>query len=330
MLHDFTKNNIHKFLIKKIKDNNFLLNLKKTRSLIIKFIKNNPVKYKIEKVEIEYSKIKELCDTMWVCTNVVKSLNLLTSNFKISWLYKNVEHTIYIKSTLKKFEYFLVDLALRLNIINYIYDTKKNKKDKPITIYLVLSELKKQFTNTTHITPSNINSGYTDCSTREIFIWREEECDKLIFHELIHYMELDIPNDIVVKNPYLECIDGSMNYQEAFTDYHAIIYNTIFISIILRKSVTTLFQIEYNFIKNQANYFYDFFSLNKCIKIKQPTPTFSYLFVKYLIFKKLIESNNITLLNNPKVLLETIFNEPFIYEKYIDCNSSRMTILQVK
>jgi hypothetical protein len=330
---DFTNKYLKIFMEKRSKV--IFPELKKMRSDINDYIKKNEVKFKIEEYIIPEKKLHELTDTQWVYKEVLNSIKDLHANYKISWSYKKFNHYIIIKSTESKFKSFKERLDTLLHIINYIYDLKKTSEDREIHMFLLLSPLKKIIEKDEAICPKNINSGYTDFSTNEIFIWREEEFEKVIFHELIHYMDLDVRNMAFDDEDIPIIINGPKSYYEAFTDLHGILYYLVYLSIITGKSVNSLFQIEYEFIKNQANNLNNILKLedwntNKEKKtIKQSSPAFTYFIIKFLIMKKIVEDNNINLLNNPKELIKEIFNVGFTSESFIDIKSSRMTLIQM-
>jgi hypothetical protein len=105
--------------------------------------------------------------------------------------------------------------------------------------------------------------------TRLIFIWREEEFEKVCFHEVIHFVNNDHRHEhIDIKSN----IEGPTSYFEAITDFKAIILNIIYLSIITK--IKILFTFEYYFIRN-----------------KQNTPAYSYFVLKYFIFKYFNRSN---------------------------------------
>jgi hypothetical protein len=219
-------------------------------------------------------------------------------------------------------------------MLNYLMAISQEKR---IHMYLILSPLKKEIIKDEIVSPKHINSGYTDYISNEIFIWREEEFEKVIFHEMIHYMDLDVRNMAFEDTDLPIIINGPKSYYEAFTDIHGIMYYLIYISIITGRSVNSLFQIEYQFIKNQANKLNDVFNLedwdnkSKSKKsINQQSPAFTYYIIKYLIIKKIVKEDNFDLINNPKELLKEIFKSGFQSEKFKDLNSSRMTLIQIK
>ena len=85
-------------------------------------------------------------------------------------------------------------------------------------------------------------------------------------------------------------------------------------------------------MKNQANLFNNIFNLqnwsNKQI-IKQNTPAFTYYILKFLIFKNVIDSKSLESLENPRDLLSKILKSKFKESKFIDLNSTRMTLIQI-
>jgi len=117
--------------------------------------------------------------------------------------------------------------------------------DIDINIYLVLSKLTKYLEIDEIISPKHINSGYTNLLTNDIFIWREEEFEKVTFHELIHLFNKDHRNE-TVKLP-IE-INGPKSFYEAITDFKAIIFNIIYISLLTHKKIKSILKYELNFI----------------------------------------------------------------------------------
>lgn len=296
---------------------------------IMKYI-DVKIKYDIDNYIIPKDKIKKLFDTEWVYKEATNNLEALNKEVKISWFHK-VPHNIYLKCTNDKFNSFIERVHLLLNIINYLYDKKNTNEKRNINMYLILTPLKKMLEKDKIIGSKHINTGYTDFITNEILCWREEEFEKVIFHEIIHYMDLDTRNMAFNDDDLPHQINGYKSYFEAFTDFWAIIYHTIYVSIILKKSVISLFNIEYRFMENQANLMNDYFGLGDWSKkkiVNQKSPAFSYFIIKFLIFKKVINSNDIHLINKPRFLIENILSNGFEPITFIDI-PPRMTLLQL-
>jgi len=325
---EFTKKYVKSFFDKRDKEIKFDFINKEKNDILSKFDKN--IQFKIELFNVKVEKIRKLFDTEWVYTEAINNLNTLTANYKITWKH-NVMHTIYFKGTELKFKEFKQRLVTLINILNYLYDKKNTRKDNAISMYLILTPLKKTLENTEVIGPRNINSGYTDFITNEILCWREEEFEKVIFHEMIHYMNLDVRNMAFDDKDLPHEIDGYKSYFEAFTDFWGILYHIIYISIILKKSPNSLLQIEFEFIKNQANLMNKFFDLGDWTTkkyLKQKSPAFTYFILKYLLFKRIIYSNDISLLDKPRELLSELMSQKFDVKDFINL-PPRMSLLQL-
>ena len=329
---DFTIKYLKIFIGKR--SNEILPNLKELKRQVLVSI-NKSLKYKIEEYSIPLLKIKKLIDSKWVDQEVINNLDELKSNFKITWSHKNIDHTIFIKSTNDKLNNFKERLIILLNMLNFIHDKRETKENRPIKMYLILTLLKKipPVSNNNIVGVKNVNSGYTDFITNQILVWREEEFEKVIFHEMIHYMDLDVRNMAFDDNQLPHDIEGPKSYYEAFTDFWGNLYHLIYLSIITKKSVDSLFQIEYQFMKNQANLFNNIFKLNDWSNkkiVKQNTPAFTYYILKYLIFNYVIESKSLDCLNRPRELLSNILKNEFENDKFLNLESTRMTLIQLK
>ena len=315
MWTQFTNDNFHRIKINKF-NKSFVNKIKFIRSEI----KNmEDVKFTYSITKISNNMINTLKASPWVSKKL--TYDNLYYEVKIEWNNNN----IYIKTTEDKFNKFLIRLPIFLKILNYI--NKKN--NEPITIYMILSDLKKTINQTEIIAPDHINSGYTNLSTKIIFIWREEEFEKVCFHEVIHLLDQDHRNE----NINIETnIDGPESFYEAVTDFKAIIFNIIYLSLITKIKLKILFSYEYSFIENQSNFIHNILK----IKNKQYSPAYSYFVLKYFIFRyfnglyfneKLF--NDIFYKNkNYSILINQIKYDNFNIQ-YSDFNSARMTLLEL-
>lgn len=317
MWSQFTNNNFDKIKINKF-NKSFIKKIKLIRSEI----KNmEDVKYTYSITKIPNDIINTLKSSPWVSQKL--SYDYLLYEFNIKW---NNNNNIYIKTTEDKFNNFLIRLPVFLKILNYI----NRKNNESITIYMILSDLKKYINLNEIIAPDHINSGYTNLLTKLIFIWREEEFEKVCFHEVIHVLDQDHRNENININTN---IDGPESFHEAITDFKAIIFNIIYISLITKIKLKILFSFEYSFIKNQSNYIYDILK----IKNKQYSPAYSYFVLKYFIFKYFNSSyfneklfNDIFYKNkNYSILINNIKHYDIKNIKYIDTYSARMTLFEL-
>lgn len=325
---NFTKKNLKLFTkFKFLLDNDNLLvkYIKNERNNIKNFIKKNKnYKIKLEKIN-SCKEIYKFTNSRFVDKqNLLKDMKELNNIFKITWnnnfIIINSNKNIKINNRIK----------LIIFIIEYLKEKTNNNKD--IKIYLILSRLEKYFPlDSKIIDVQNANSGYNDSSNNIIFIWRKEEFEKVLFHELMHNFNLDkrhthIHNIINIDGPHL--------YFEAYTDFIGIIYHLIFLSLITNKKIITLLEYELGFIKNQA------LTLNNIvgnwidtpnILIEQKTASFSYYILKYKIFEYFIYNEFSELINYNDIINKVLNNKLNInINDFIKLNSSRMTLLQLK
>jgi len=322
MWTDFTSNNF-KLINDNININKLFINkIKEIRHQI----NNLPnVDYTINIIKIPSQKIIELQSSPWVSSDL--SYENLDYEINISWLNNN----IYLKTTKNKFKKFKTRLPIFLKLVTYI----QSKSKININLYLILSSLKKYIEPNKIISPKHINSGYTHTVNKEIFIWREEEFEKVTFHELIHLFDQDHRHEIVDLNID---INGPESFYEAITDFKAIIYNIIYLALISRRKIEIILKYELLFIHNQAKMI--LYNLNNCKNnniIIQKSPAYSYFILKYYIFKYFTN-----IFDNK--IFDDIFFENKNYNKliylikkyklndlnYVDFKSGRMTLFELK
>ena len=324
-------------------DNILIQEIKKERSNIKLFISqfiDQPIDLKIEllnekQTNIIDKKINKFSNVKWVDYEGIKnelSSNILDKIYKITWLSSPINQKQ--NQMIIKTGYLINKILLRIKLIIYIIEylkKKSNNENKIIDMYLILSSLKKTFPIDNDImSVKNANTGYTDFNENIIFVWRLEEFDKVIFHEVIHYLKMDC------SEHYLDHIintHGPHSYFEAITDFWGIFYHLIYLSIITNSSIKSLLELELSFIKNQAMRVNKYFKLKDWNKkptnlIKQDTPAFSYYILKYLIFEYLL-NNNLDEIYDYNNFLIKITNIGFKQEPCIDLESSRMTLLQL-
>jgi hypothetical protein len=338
MYNDFTKDHIETFKLCKynLDSDNVLLNsIKKERRLIQQFIIDNPVlNIDIKKIN-SIGNIKEYCEVDWVATKDVElDLINIPDNYEIKWSTlknKSKKNTIKIKTTSEQFESFKQRLKVLIYMIEYI-KFKTNNIIKELDIYLILTILKKMIPESNKkIGIINVNTGYTDFSNNIIFIWRYEEFEKVLFHELIHYFNMDSRHTHL--NHKID-IEGPHSYYEAITDFWGVYYHLIYFSIITNIKIKSLLELELGFICNQAMILHNFFELedwkikpNKIIS--QKTPAFSYYIIKYLLFEYFL-INDLNEISDYNLLLDNILRKGFFNKPYIKIKSFRMTLLQLK
>lgn len=323
----FTKNNLNSFMKLKylLDDNNILLKyIKDERRNIVQFAKDKSFNIDISTID-SYDKINNYVNNRFVDTkNLLIDMKTLNTIYKIKW-----DNNLIIIKT-----HETIDLMRRIKIIVFMieYLKEKTQNNKKITIFLILSRLEKQFpTNTKIMGVKNANSGYNDSRNDIIFIWRKEEFEKVLFHELMHNFELD-KRDEHVHN--IINTDGPHLYFEALTDFQGIIYHLIYLSLFTRMKIKNLLEYELGFIRNQAMQLNNLWELGDWKKspdkiIEQNTAAFSYYILKYLMFEYFL-NNVFDSSNNYKTILKNVLENGFIEKEYIEIESSRMTLFQLE
>merc|ERR1712224_433802 len=147
-----------------------------------------------------------------------------------------------------------------------------------------------------NIGPDSINTGSTYPGI-SITLWRKEELCKVLIHELIHYLHLDIySSQDNLKFIYNDInLDGSItNPNEAYTEYVAIvlyiywIYKTTECKLTLKKFMEKRLLIELGWSFYQIAKILKFFKcynsyedlFKKGCKFKQQTNVLSYFILK--------------------------------------------------
>ena len=284
-------------------------------------IKINDIKFDISYTTIDRDLINEKSSIKWVYSKgLFNDLDNLKSEIEIKWN----NNILYIKCNENKLVNILNRLPTLLKMINFI-----NNNNNKLKIYLILSNLKKDIDkNNYNLEAKQINSGYSHSIEKYIFIWREEEFEKVLFHELIHLLNKDHRDEIYD-------LDKQNNnlFFEALTDTKAIYYNIIYLSILTKDDIKKLFTIELSFIINQANLMN--YLLNN--KYNEISPVSSYYIIKSKIFKYILSDKmnddlyeKLFVLNTfGNELINTIYNDELHYIPFENVNSSRMTILEL-
>ena len=212
---------------------------------------------------------------------VIKKISINKNNFNINILLinnkkPNINNLIHICTFMQKLS------------------TKPGQK---ININILYSDFKKEFdfdSNNKLLNESNINSGST-IPGYYINLWRSEEIDKVLIHELIHYLYFDFKSYLTDYELFTNLISqlnvkGEIKLNEAFTETLALIIHSVFLSYKIFMSIDFLNPIlnyEINFSVFQCFKILSFFDIglenifiNNAETINQTTDVFSYFIVK--------------------------------------------------
>lgn len=284
------------------------------KNLIKEEISNN--KYLLDIFNNIYYPNNERSEIVEIFYNNFQSIDIiqeLESN-DLNYLKINLD-----KINLKIYYYDILNINDYINnIINIIYIIDNIAINYDILInnyelFIFLGKNKKYlFNNKKIITPMNINSGSTLISTY-VCLWREEEYEKVLIHELLHYIGIDyhlFNNDELnkkIKNIFN--IDGINHINESYNESVAAIINMCYKSCKYNININEIYDIEMKFLIFQTNKIIKFFNGNNAndlynIKISQTSSALSYIIFKTIIFLNI--NNILDLIEYVKIKLNTI------------------------
>jgi hypothetical protein len=164
---------------------------------------------------------------------------------------------------------------------------KRGNRIENLEINLMMTPFKKRWNREEEINPSMVNSGFSVVGgiRPEIFIFRKEEVEKVLLHEVIHV--LGITNEIksIMNNSKNigSVVSKTINYMgegilidEAYTDFLAIIFYGIWKSIESGGRI----DIDSEYIIDRANFLYRKYKDNW----KENTNGYSYYVLKGIMF----------------------------------------------
>jgi hypothetical protein len=151
-------------------------------------------------------------------------------------------------------------------------------KDRKVNIRIILSRQKKSlYSNYNILGPINVNSGST-LPGEFVNIWRFEEFEKVMIHELQHFYGCDFhssdSNYYLVENVINEYFDvkGDDKVNESYNEVMAHIISMIYFSRVYKLKLETIFHSELYFLLFQTAKIIDFFGGNKYNSIFKTTP----------------------------------------------------------
>lgn len=227
-------------------------------------------------------------------------LNKLEYQHKYTIKYKTININLVIYSKNKIITQKTLNNIIDRIIVIALYKIKKGyTKPIIINIDIFMTHFKKKINTHSKILGSReINSGFAT-PFYKLCIFRKEELNKVLIHELIHYLELDLnshdqmfPNFYTYfnMNPKTE-----IRINEAYTEILAVTINSILTTNTLTQFKQTINnELKFSFYQiakildfykfDNAN---DFFCPHNNDKFQQNTSIFSYFIVKALILYNL-------------------------------------------
>tara|TARA_E500000178_G_scaffold354671_1_gene424493 strand:+ start:1210 stop:2361 length:1152 start_codon:yes stop_codon:yes gene_type:complete len=242
----------------------------------------------------DYSRFKSKFVPLHILVDILKNYN----NYElIRFKYKS--NIIMFNYYYKEYDYISV-LLKAIKIISFIEYC--NFVDRQIHITFAGTEHKKKLPNIKKLGPRSINSGFTVHwfnGDIHMTVFRSEESDKVMLHELVHYLKLDFAmcdnseiNKMVLEDFNINKDDRFVNLFEAFTDFIAIIFNSIINCIFVKGNLNNYIQMEIDYVENQMNkillhsginHVKDLLDKSKNIFLEQYTSILSYYILKYFL-----------------------------------------------
>lgn len=253
--------------------------------------------------------------------NIKDVINNLKKTKYIYHIYlNNININLYVYSTKKldTFNYIkLLKVYKRISIIYKYYNLNKN-----INIHLSFWNKPRTFPKNDFFRSKNINGGFTDFLSNDIYIFRKDEYPKVILHEFIHHIDILNMSIINISTYNKKKIKNFFNIHEncnfipveAIIEFWCHIYNTIFISIEYNIPFKLLFNKELNFTLFQYNKIMNNYKfINKWY---EETNVFSYFIIKLILlinYKKFFKLN---IPYNENIFVDFIMNN-YNYKNYL-------------
>ena len=243
---------------------------------------------------LNYNYLNKLFKSEYINKNKSRILSNINANKKIN--INNLSIDFYYNKNLVRLheiDNLIFHIFNIYNIISNIF----NKSNKKIYITIFYSNIKKLHSNNL-IDSKNMNSGLS--YSNKIIIYRKEEILKVFTHELLHTLNIDNNYHILSKSnkklSKIFQINSDNNFNESYTEFIAIIIHTLYFSCLKSKNISetikffkiyiayeiTFFLFQLSKFLNVYNLnFIDFFYNNDYI---ENTNTFSYIYLKFLLF----------------------------------------------
>lgn len=297
--------NINKDLVTESEISDFLNYNSEEMSKILEIINDNISDYNIKKIINNYDKLilskfvpyeihKDILQNLINYKNILVNLDSNKINFKV--YYSNIDYNK-----------LCICFVKALYIIN-LY----NLKNLDIEIKLFLSKKEKKIGKHKFLGRDEVNSGLTSFGNiKKIIIYREEEIEKVLLHELVHYLNID--NYIMDKNinNLINCNfniheNSGINFFEAYTESIAFTTNLISNSILSTIDYKILLDLELKFSILQYSKILKFYRAKKSFFSKSSCVTKT---------SDWIEKSSI--LSYYILKLGSIFNLDFFINKYM-------------
>ena len=265
-----------------------LINIKKSENIIkenfelMKEINKIKPEYKFNKIEISEDDLEEQLRSNIIGKYIIEGLKNEIKKMKYRYKITFGNNFIFI------FSNNIIEDSIKLEcLIKIILYLQKIGNNLILKGYFYLSPSTRKLHSNCFNTEA-VNGGYTKLNQdRKLVVWRREDGIKVFIHELIHYFDIDgefrIYRDI---NNYLSLTTNHDYVFEAFTDFFAINYYMIYLSLINNYSIEYMlknFNEQYNFSLQQGFKVIKYSKLDEGKLIKNTTNVYCYYLLKLYI-----------------------------------------------
>jgi len=284
---------------------------------ISKLINKECDKYKIIKRKIKIDEIERNIKGKFIIPEVKNEIKVMKFHYSI--IFNNGIINISSHYEIKKSK----KLDILIKISNYFYNKSLNKKK--LNSYFYLTNLKRKlYKDNSYFGPKQVNGGYNNLTNNILVVWRKEDGIKVFIHEMIHFFKLDkyfVDNFYLSINNFQKICKNNDYVFEAFTDFYAMNYYFIYLSLLYNKNITEIYNKSFNFMKYQAHKIIYYSNFKNSI-INNDTNVYCYYLLKYYLFLKFSNKKlckiNIKQMN--KIIINSIlyFKKIKINEKFDD------------
>jgi hypothetical protein len=286
-------------------------------------------KYQLRTIDLNYNYkllIKKYTENL--SEEILSILNDFQKGYFIS-----LDIKFYVENNINKcykYKFDHMDLYLLTNklseqLLKHIYIISKwiynlNPIYKIKFIYFD-TPLKKELNKVSNILSSqHVNSGLSS-SNNYLMIWRKEEILKVLIHELIHYLNIDLKYDKNI-NKIIKKEIGKLKYpiliNESITEIFTQFLHSIYISIYQKGSLIDNVKTIYNY--EQIFSWYQFSKIMNFFNI--------YEFNKKLIYQRFNQSSNVFSYYILKSILTINFPSIILNLNTLDCNVYKCYIVE--
>lgn len=268
-----------------------LINIDKNEDIIKKYykilnnIKNINVEYTFEKISLSDDEYKNLIDNDIHGKFVFNNIKDEIFNMKHHYVVKFYDNIIYIFNDSEIED--SIKLSSLIKIIIYLQKIG-NMIDLKACFYM--SKLERILDND-YFDAKAVNGGYTTFGmNRKMIVWRQEDGIKVFIHELIHYFDIDtnfrqyLDINIFIDKPYKPITTNKDLAFEAFTDFYAINFYMVYLSLIEKNYLIDFllynFNKQYNYSLKQAFKIIKYSKIGEGKLVKNNTNVYSYYLLK--------------------------------------------------